>query len=589
MRDFFGRSYLAVDFVLRVQPLVRLSDALLSFGSENLSGLQAFATDGDRQVRGRILSINAVYAKILEFDTLDEITLPTARVFPSFNRDQLDQLVRAAAPGFDFARARKGAALAAKTGAAKDRAQRIGIIAKKLSTRIFPLELPDTTVELEPMPLPILYQGDGKRALMADKVSEPEVEFRSRRATANIRDGITTFGAYSDEPKDIQLVGVVEPGFEQRMIDLVGRLQFGKLRYRGSERTFATRFQLAQVSTARSVRTDEECRRLIEAFPEWCGDEHRRRVFLVHTSKAGHSIDDVMSPYFRAKRVLLEAGIPCQMVDTPTLQNADYKDLNLALNVVAKTGAAPWVLPESIPNADFFVGLSYTSSNFGDPSDRILGFANVFNEYGRWEFYSGGSDSVPYDRRHHHYEDLVADTLAKLQLSETPSIWFHYSARFGRADRYAILRGARRICPNGQFVFVWINTHHPLRLFDRTAGTDGSLSHGRFVVGGSNQIYLSTTGYNQYRKTIGTPLILEINVYGKDVKSGNCAPIDHRAIARQILSLTKLNWASTDALCGVPITTKYAKDIARLTAAFHRQLLGKFQLHPVLVRTPWFI
>jgi hypothetical protein len=56
----------------------------------------------------------------------------------------------------------------------------------------------------------------------------------------------------------------------------------------------------------------------------------------------------------------------------------------------------------------------------------------------------------------------------------------------------------------------------------------------------------------------------------------------------QVLSLTKLNWASTDSLCAEPITTKYAADIAYLTAAFMRQG-SDFKLHPVLERTPWFI
>jgi hypothetical protein len=53
--------------------------------------------------------------------------------------------------------------------------------------------------------------------------------------------------------------------------------------------------------------------------------------------------------------------------------------------------------------------------------------------------------------------------------------------------------------------------------------------------------------------------------------------------------LTKLNWASTDSLCGEPITTKYAGDIAYLTDAFLRQKEPGFKLHPVLERTPWFI
>ena len=276
------------------------------------------------------------------------------------------------------------------------------------------------------------------------------------------------------------------------------------------------------------------------------------------------------------------------MLDTPTLLNPEWKDLNLALNLVAKTGVTPWVLPDSIPDADFFIGLSYTKSRLG-PDLRVLGFANVFNQYGRWEFYSGGMGAVPYQDREQHYEELVELTMSKLKLRERPTVYFHYSARYSKRDQEAILRGARKVRPRGTYIFVWINTHHPVRLFDARPETDGSVARGRYTIGAGNQIYLSTTGYNPYRKTLGTPQALEVNVYRNATENEQPGPVDHRAIARQILSLTKLNWASTDSLCAEPITIKYAKDIAYLTEAFQRQESRVFTLNPVLERTPWFI
>ena len=259
------------------------------------------------------------------------------------------------------------------------------------------------------------------------------------------------------------------------------------------------------------------------------------------------------------------------MVDTPTLINPDYKDLNLALNIVAKCGLAPWVLPESIPDADFFVGLSYTQSSRG-PGERLMGFANVFNEYGRWEFYSGGAHTFAYDERAaRHYEQLVESTLSRLTLSEVPTICFHYSAKFSREDRAAILCAARQVRPHGRYVFVWINTQHHIRLYDSRPETDGSLARGRYVIAGKNQIYLSTTGYNPYRKAIGTPHVLELTARIETPGDPSGLAPDLRVLAMQILSLTKLNWASTDSLCAEPITTKYASDIAYLTAAFMRQ------------------
>lgn len=114
------------------------------------------------------------------------------------------------------------------------------------------------------------------------------------------------------------------------------------------------------------------------------------------------------------------------------------------------------------------------------------------------------------------------------------------------------------------------------------------MSRGSYVMASPNQIYLSTTGYNSYRKVLGTPQVLEINIWTDRPENAPHSPPDLKALAVHILSLTKLNWASTDSLCAEPITTKYAGDIAYLTDAFLRQ--GSiFRLNKVLEKTPWFL
>src|SRR5690606_8289781 len=164
-----------------------------------------------------------------------------------------------------------------------------------------------------------------------------------------------------------------------------------------------------------------------------------------------------------------------------------------------------------------------------------------------------------------------------------------YSARFSRDDRESLVTAARRVRPQGTYSFVSINSHHPVRLYDERPEGDGSLARGSYIVTGENQIYLSTTGYNPYRKALGTPLPLELTVWTFPPIGQTRTPADLHGLARQILALTKLNWASSDALTGEPITTKYAGDIAYLTAAFLRQSGRPFNLHPVLERTPWFL
>ena len=586
VRSYHGRLFLVADYKVQVRSVWTAQRAAAEFGHSSLIGLKAFVQMDGGLVRGRILRASTDHVTLHLFDRDDEESVTARQVFPNLQREQIDAIVRAKEPQFDLSRAIKRAALSTMRGSARMRAQRIQMTVKTIADAAFPLSVGGTEVGLELAPLRMLEDGDGKRAWRVSGVEEPDVEFGRHHVTTDIRRGITSFGAFADRPKDVEIVAVVQPGYEDKMRSLVARLQLGAYKYKGSERTFATRLRLAQVSTAQGISADQECARLLSEYPDWIGNAQLNRLMLVHTPEAGYSLDDVRSPYFCAKRTLLESGVPCQMVDTPTVSDPDWKDLNLALNVVAKTGVRPWVLPESIPDADFFVGLSYTSSRHQD-GGRVLGFANVFNQYGRWEFYSGGNSAVPYNERERHYEELVASTLQKIDLQERPTVWFHYSARYSRADREAILRGARRVRPRGVYVFVWINSHHPVRLFDDRPETDGSVARGRYAIGTGNQIYLSTTGFNPYRTTLGTPQALEVNTYSSNEERRGS--VDHRALARQVLSLTKLNWASTDSLCAEPITIKYARDIAYLTEAFQRQSQGEFRLHPVLERTPWFI
>jgi hypothetical protein len=103
-----------------------------------------------------------------------------------------------------------------------------------------------------------------------------------------------------------------------------------------------------------------------------------------------------------------------------------------------------------------------------------------------------------------------------------------------------------------------------------------------------HEIFLSTTGYSSFRRAMGTPKPIQITAWVyRPERVPNAAP-DMKSLAVQGLNLTTLNWTSTDAFCGEPITLKYARDIAYLTAAFLRQS-AQFKLHPVLERTPWFL
>jgi predicted HTH transcriptional regulator len=586
VRQYLGNYYLCVDYTLELKSIQNLQSLLVHFKPSELTGKTA-TVNWEGWQRGRILSIDQEWTRVYLFDFRREEMVANDKVIPQLPKELIDRQLDIQGIKFDLYQAIKQYSLSSDPSAPRIRLERTETVAESIAKTIFPLTFGRTRVSLRPTAVPLVRHNSEAKSFHVHTLSEPTVEFGHGQANADIREGITKYGTYTDSPKTIELVPICAPSLRDGMAALIERLKAGKYKYRGSERTFHTRFTYNSILTMPQEDTLSECKRLLSEHPDWVGDKTLNRLFLIHTPEKGHAIDDESSPYYLIKRYLLENGIPCQMVDTPTILNPDWKDLNLALNIIAKCGVTPWVLPDAIPDADFFIGLSYTQSVRRD-SERLMGYANVFNQFGKWEFYSGNTTTFTYEERAKHFHALVRQTLERLALSEAPSIYFHYSAKFSRDDRQAILDAARSIRPNGNYSFVWINTHHNVRLYDSRAETNGSLSRGSYVITSTNQIYLSTTGYNPYRKTLGTPHMLEINVRAERPEGIPNSPPDLKAIAIQVLSLTKLNWASTDSLCAEPITTKYAGDIAYLTSAFLRQ--GKaFRLHPVLEKTPWFL
>ena len=587
IRQYHRHFYLCVDYRCLALNVRRLNVVRRHFSETDLAGHRCMANKGGWR-EGRLSGYGNEFAQVRFFDTDTEETVSVVDVIPVCSVAMLESMLKREGSSFDLVAALRKHSLVTKPDSAWERAEKTLTMVNHLAEMVFPLRCCDLDVDVVSDPVRLSErQRSSKKEMTVRRLPEPPVEFRRHQLSSDVRTGITKYGAYGDEPQEIELIPVCLNPMHKGMEELIARLTRGRYRYLGSERTFATKFSYPTIVTVDHVEDIRgEIERLLAQRTESQTDARARSLFLVHTPEEGYSLDDHAAPYYVNKRLLLEGGMPCQMVDTPTLRNADWKDLNLALNICAKCGVRPWVLPDAIPDADFFVGLSYTQSSDGR---RIMGFASVFNSYGRWEFYRGNTSWFDFEDRDVRLAGLVEETLTRLEsrLSSTPRVVFQYSAKLSQPDREAILGAARKIRPEGIYTFVWVNSHHNVRFYDRRPDTDGSLRRGSYVEAGPNKLYLSTTGYNPFRRMMGTPKPLEVSAWVERPDGGRHRP-DLRVLALQALSLTKLNWASTDAFCGEPITLKYARDIAYLTAAFLRQS-EPFKLHPSLEATPWFI
>lgn len=578
--------YLAVDYKVVLKNIQRLHFFNLEFQQKTV-GQRAIVLYEDIWMNCILKSLHDGTATVTLLDYATEVTVNKENVIPELNVLQIEESLKYHHVRFDLHTKIKEASLNLLPDASIRRAKIVSEFAQKIK-EIMPIKVNGFQITLESQPTFLLNAPnviDEKIIVppltVFHDLQEPQVSFSDSRKSINILDGLSKYGSYSQKEREISIIPVCTHAERENLEILIQRLQTGKYKYEGAERTFGTKFvydTIYTVSTHNDIQA--ECIRLINKHPDWAGDINLSRIFLVSMPQNLYSSDDPQSPYYSIKEFLFEQGIPSQMVDTPTLYNLDYKDLNLALNIAAKCGVVPWVLSEKLPEADFFIGIAYTTSRNSGNREKLMGFASVFDEFGKWRFYKG--DSVfTFDRKHEHFAKLIPETLKELgSLPENAKIHIHTASKFSQEDEKVILTAAKSVLPKAHFSFVWINDTHIIRGYDNS-NVAGSLGRGTYVSLSPYKLLLSTTGYNTFRRLLGTPRLIEASIH-TDGK------VNLKLYAKHLLALTKLNWASTHSLTNEPITTKYALNIAYLTEKFI-QRKGDFHLHKVLQKTPWFI
>jgi predicted HTH transcriptional regulator len=328
VRRYWDVLYLALDFELQVKNVLSAAELLRMLPATELLGRSGIANWNGWQ-RGKILDIHEGLCTIKFFDIETPQGVPTEKVIPNIKTRTLDEILSKRSVTFDLGKAIKQASLSAQPNAARTRSARTEAVIIDIASNVFPIALPTgPTASIQPTPASISRDGSLLSNLNAESVSEPVVEFQHQKETANIRDGITQYGAWDNKTHDIELVPLCATQARDQMAALIQRLKVGKFKFKGAERTFSTKFSYSSIITAPTAEgLVSECDRILGEHPDWAGDKSLSRLFLVQTPESGYSLDDENAPYYKLKRRLLEQGLPSQMVDTATLLTQTSKIL----------------------------------------------------------------------------------------------------------------------------------------------------------------------------------------------------------------------------------------------------------------------
>ncbi len=575
-----GEYYLCVDYMVTVKSHLDAAQLKQLLPEFRFNKERGFYKEDGQWKPGRIEDVAGSDAIILIKDA--STRLPANQFIPDIPNKTVSRILEKKGVKADFDRQIKRLGLLTVDKPPRQRMDMIVKFVAGLRETVFPIRVGECQIDIDPNPTPLIAPTFDVKTNLEEPFSAFDHEDETKRSQ-QILEGLTRHGSYEKPKTEINAVILTTTDKSRAMYQLAERLIYGADRYPGMVKTFGVNLRiLATITTDAASEYVEECKKFLR-----CSDFQKTDIFIVYIPEnEGKASYD--SPYYEVKKLLIRNGIPSQMVDEETLANPRWKDLNISLNVFAKAGYTPWVLDQELKDADLFIGLSYSAIKRNARIDKMMAYVNVFDKYGRWKFYQGDIEKVfPYEERGKHYREIIKSSLAKYQ-AENPEekikkIHLHYNQRMGKNDRRVIDAQVRQLLPDSQTYFVHINTTHPIRLFDLSTG-DGSMERKAYVITGKNQFYMCTTGNNIFQqKGMGTPRILAVTVESFQEND----PTTIQAVAQHILSLTRLNWASTKNFCHEPITTKYASDISYFMTVFMDD--PHFSVSERLRNKPWFL
>jgi len=458
--------------------------------------------------------------------------------------------------------------------------------------KVFPIQIGEFRVDIDPGPVPVVGAGFP----CARQLVEPALLFDQADSSAvhlQAYWGLRTFGPFT---KDIPIIKLALLGTRPGIVNLrslVDQMNRGtRIMPGGMRKFFSTQLEV--------VDEEELASGTLESYIESSERLGARRerdsrgidVVLVHLVERTQDFD-LNPPYYHAKPILLGYSLPSQMVTPPALSDPQWIYANLASAIFAKAGGCPWVLRDDISDFDMILGIGLSTAisitRRAGPRSRYLGYANVFDQQGRWMFFESTSRLYDPDKHQEQLAELVGvaiDRFTKVKGHEPQSIAIHYYKRFGQEERKLVMEVLDSKVGNYRVAFIAVDNSHPMRLYDLQI-RDGSFPRGHYAQLSDTEFLLSTTGYTELaKKRLGTPRVLKVSVEQSPERF-----VSINSMANQILALTRLNYKTLTPIVGEPVTLLFANLAAKFMAVFSEHQWRDAQASPdgKLNTVPWFL
>ncbi len=345
-------------------------------------------------------------------------------------------------------------------------------------------------------------------------------------------------------------------------------------------------------------------------------DESKPHLAIIEIPAAFKRYDDSNNPYYTIKAKLLSLEIPVQYVTSEIIKNHNEYILNsLALQLYAKMGGIPWVLPsQRSVDREIVIGIGHSwlrkNQYAGAKQNRVVGITTFLSSDGQYLLADKVKDVA--------FENYFAELLKSLNNSihrlsteqgwsegETVRLIFHIFKPIKNIEFDVISQLVREINKyNIKFAFVTISQTHPNMLFDvnqsgvqNYGNTIGALipNRGSNIFLDSETCIVQMLGANELKTSkqgMSKPIQIKIRTPQGNYDKNDLNDLifhDLSYITQQIFSFTYLSWRSF--LPGEePATMKYSNLISHLLGKM-RSVPGwdADKLNYGLKRKKWFL
>jgi hypothetical protein len=347
-------------------------------------------------------------------------------------------------------------------------------------------------------------------------------------------------------------------------------------------------------------------------------DENKPHLAIIEIPENFKLQTDQNNPYYQIKAKLLSLEIPVQFVTSQIVNNHNEYILNsMALQIYAKLGGTPWVLPtQRSVDRELVIGIGHSwlrkNQYAGAESNRVVGITTFLSSDGQYLL----GDKVKDVAFENYFEELLKSLKQSIQRLSTEQGWndgdtvrliFHIFKPIKNVEFDVISQLIKEI-PRYKikFAFVTISNTHPTILFDPNQqgviSYGSSIRKGEFIPNRASNIFLDSEtcivqmlGANELKTSkhgMSKPVQIKIRTpqgHYHNSELNDMLFYDLNYITQQIFSFTYLSWRSF-LPAEEPATMKYSNLISKLLGKMRNtQGWDADKLNYGLKRKKWFL